>query len=70
MGEIDLRGYLIGHALQALITRHDGQMSESAIAERAIVYADNVLSRLRDAPREPATTLLPEEIERLRKRGP
>jgi hypothetical protein len=67
--DVDMRGYLIGQALQALITRHDGQASEDLIAERAIVYADMVLARLQDEPRGPAMTLTPEEIERARKRG-
>ena len=69
MSDVTLRGYLIGHALQALVTRHDGQASEDLIAERAIVYADKVLARLDDEPRRPAMTLSPEEIERARKSG-
>ena len=66
--DVDLRGYLIGHALQGLVTRHDGQLSEDVIAERAIIYADKILARLEDEPRQPAMTLSAEEVERLRKR--
>lgn len=69
MSDLTLRGYLIGHALQALVTRHDGQESEDILAERAIVYADKVLARLEEEPRGPAMTLTPEEIERARKGG-
>jgi hypothetical protein len=67
MTNLDARTFLVGSALQALITRHDGQMSETAIVERALIYADLVQAKLGDAPRPPAMTLTPDEIEKLRK---
>jgi len=44
--EVTLRTYLIGQALSGLLA-HDGGANSQGTAERAIVLADAVLTRLR-----------------------